>query len=107
MTGGRPLACFPIRMEKGRITEHWLTSADAADLFEGPRLEERTLIDACRTPFSFGLILLIPVVLMVVAFVLLLQSRATLMERFTFALPGRTPYLEAPNTEPLAKRSSH
>ena len=73
-------------MEKGRITAHWLTSADAADLFEGPRPEERTLIDTCRTPFSFGLTLLIPIALMIVALVFLIQWRTTLLQLFTIPL---------------------
>ena len=71
-------------MEKGRIAAHWPNSADAADFFEGSTPEERTLIDYCRTPFSFGLILWIPVVLMITAFVLILNSRATLTKRFAY-----------------------
>ena len=82
-------------MEKGRIAAHWLTPANAADLFEGRRPEERTLIDACLTPFSFGLILLIPVALMITAF-LFLHSRATLMERFTIPLERSTFYEAVP-----------
>jgi hypothetical protein len=62
-------------MEKGPMTMHQLDTAHAADLFEGPRPEERTLTDYCRTPFSFGLVLLIPVTIMVWAFIDVLQSR--------------------------------
>ena len=43
------------------MTTHRPNTANAADLFEGRRPEERTLIDFCRTPFSFGLVPLIPV----------------------------------------------
>jgi hypothetical protein len=60
------------------MTTHQLDTAHAADLFEGPRPEERTLTDYCRTPFSFGLVLLIPVTIMVWAFVAVLQSRPVL-----------------------------
>lgn len=70
-------------MEKGRITEHWLTSADAADLFEGQPPEERTLIDTCLTPFSFGLTLVIPVALMIAALIFLLHWRTTLVQVLT------------------------
>ena len=92
-------------MEKGRPTAHWLTSADAADLFEGPRPEERTLIDACRTPFSFGLTLMIPVALLIAALMLLLQSRASLMEQFTSPLEWSTSQKGPASTASLAKRS--
>jgi hypothetical protein len=92
-------------MGKGRIAALWLTSADAADLFEGPRPEERTLSDACRTPFSFGLSLLIPVLLMVAAFVLILHSRPTLTKRFTFPLERSTFYEQLPRDVMAARRS--
>ena len=57
------------------MTMHRLDTAHAADLFEGPTPEERTLTDYCRTPFSFGLVLLIPVTIMLWAFIVVLQSR--------------------------------
>ena len=60
------------------MTKHQPYTAHAADFFEGSRPEERTLIDYCRTPFSFGLVLAIPVTLMVWAFVVVLQSRPVL-----------------------------
>jgi hypothetical protein len=92
-------------MEKGRIAALWLTSADAADLFEGPRPEERTLIDACRTPFSFGLSLLIPVALMLAAFVLILYSRPTLTKRVTLPLGRSTFYQQTPRDLMTARRA--
>jgi len=60
------------------MTMHRLNTANAADLFEGRRPEERTLTDYCRTPFSFGLVLLIPVIIMVWAFVNVVQARPML-----------------------------
>ena len=56
-------------MAKASLTAHWLTTASAAAVFEGStQPEERTLIDACRTPFAFGLSLLVPVALIVGTF---------------------------------------
>ena len=98
-------------MEKGRNAAHGHTPANAADLFEGQRPEERTLIDACLTPFSFGLTLLIPIALMITACVLLLQSRETLVQRFTIPLQRSTLYADVPRdadrlTDARTKRSS-
>jgi hypothetical protein len=62
-------------MEEGPVTAQWLITADAADLFEGQRPEERTLVDACRPPFSFGLLLLIPAAIMVAALIMVLEGR--------------------------------
>ena len=58
------------------MTMHRLNTANAADLFEGRRPEERTLIDFCRTPFSFGLVLLIPVAVMLYGFISGMQSQS-------------------------------
>jgi len=65
-------------MEKGPPTRRRLNPAPAADFFEGPRPEERTLTDFCRAPFSFGLVLLIPVSLMVWVFVVVMHSQPVL-----------------------------
>jgi len=62
-------------MEEGPVTAQWLITADAADVFEGQRPEERTLVDACRPPFSFGLLLLIPTAIVVAAVIMVLQGR--------------------------------
>ena len=67
-------------MEEAPVTAHGLITADAAELFEGQRPEERTLVDACRPPFSFGLLLLIPVVIMVAALMMVLQGRPAFAE---------------------------
>jgi hypothetical protein len=67
-------------MENGQTTAHRVMTAYAADLFEGRTPEERTLIDVCRAPFSFGLLLLIPVAIMLTAFVFVLQSRPIFLE---------------------------
>jgi hypothetical protein len=59
-------------MAKASVATHGLTTASAADLIEGsPQPEERTLIDACRTPFAFGVVTLIPFALIVGAFLYL------------------------------------
>ena len=77
------------------MTTHRPNTANAADLFEGLRPEERTLIDYCRTPFSFGLVLLIPVIMMVWAFVGVMQSRPVLQ------------ILERPESSTLLEVLSH
>jgi len=49
----------------------WLTTAEAVDLLDAPRRPSPSLIDTSRAPFSFGLVLLIPVGLVVGAMVFL------------------------------------
>src|SRR5688500_2450495 len=75
LVGGLPLFSATTEWRREPTTMHRLDPAHAADLFEGPTPEERTLTDYCRTPFSFGLVLLIPVTLMVWAFVDVMHSR--------------------------------
>ena len=92
-------------MAKGRIAALWLTSADTDDLFEGPRPEEWTLVDACRTPFSFGLTLLIPVALMIAAVALILHARPTLTKGVTLPLERTTSYEQIPRDVMTARRA--
>jgi hypothetical protein len=49
----------------------WLTTAEAVDLLDASRRPPPSLIDTSRAPFSFGLVLLIPVGLVVGALVFL------------------------------------
>jgi hypothetical protein len=92
-------------MEKRRIAALWLTSADAADLFDGPTPEEQTLVDACRTPFSFGLTLLIPVALMIAAVALILHARPALTKRVTVPHERSTFYEQIQATVTTARRA--
>lgn len=59
-------------MDKGHATmPEWLTTAEAVSLLDAPRRPAPSLIDASRAPFSFGLVFLIPVALVVGALVFL------------------------------------
>jgi hypothetical protein len=65
-------------MAKATVATHGLTTASAADLFEGStQPEERTLTDACRTPFAFGIVTLIPTALIIGAFIYLTLCHPT------------------------------
>jgi len=59
-------------MDRGHATmSESLTTAEAVDLLDAPRRPSPSLIDTSRAPFSFGLVLLIPVALVMGALVFL------------------------------------
>lgn len=49
----------------------WFTTAEAVTLLDAPRRPSPSLIDTSRAPFSFGLVLFIPVALIAGALVFL------------------------------------
>jgi len=63
-------------------TAYDLQTADAVLLLEAPRREAPDVCDTSRPIYSYGLILVLPVVLIVAAFTLLTRLTPTL-----FALP--------------------
>jgi hypothetical protein len=75
-------------MEKRVPAEDWPYTASAADLIAGQRPQERTLIDFCRSPFSFGLLLVVPIAIVVVVFVVILRMKPALLQMFTGAEPA-------------------